>query len=152
MEEENKITKTDYAVVLERFLAQGYLNDDDIQILKNSPFCTCDVLSETPDLSRRFQEYMKQLVVSHTTTMDKLPDYVALDCDITTEWYHPEFEGYVPVLPNVHFTQLRDENNNLYIVEEYPTKIEKYLIDNGYDLIRFDYSKAFYYKKQKKEK
>lgn len=150
MEEENKITKQDYQNVLERYLYQKFLNEDDIRILKDSPYCTCEVLSDNPSLAERFQDYMRKLVENLKIKVTELPDYIVMDTEITTEWYHPEFEGYVPSLTNVSFTQIRDCDNNIRIVEDTPYHIEKFLLDNGYEVVRFDYSKCVYYKKEKR--
>ena len=147
--EERNITKQDYQKVLERYLYQKFLNDEDIQILKDSPFCTCEVLDDNPTLAQRFQDHLKKLADSLTIEMTSLPDYVVMDCEITTEWYHPEFEGYVPTLPNVRFTQVRNCEGDVNIIKDTPYNIEKYLLDNGYDIIRFDYGRCVYYKRKK---
>lgn len=152
MEEEKKITKQDYQNVLERYLYQKFLNEDDIRILKDSPYCTCEVLSDNPGLAERFQNHLKKMVENLRGDLSNLPNYVVIDSEETTEWYHPEFEGFVPTLQNVKFTQIRDCENNVRIIYKTPYEIEKFLLDEGYELIRYDYARCVYYKKEKNNK
>lgn len=58
----------------------------------------------------------------------------------------------MPTLPNVKFTQIRDCENNVRIIDKTPYEIEKFLLDEGYELIRYDYSRCVYYKKKKDNK
>lgn len=147
-EQTPQYTREDFAKVIERYLYNKTLTDDDKQVLSNLPFCLCTAFEGNEKLRERFNQQMKKLVGLKLFDLNnELPDFVVFDSNTKTEWYHPEFEGLLPPLENfTHIIMTIDGEDK--IIEDSAYNVERTLLKRGYRFIRMcDYNeKVVYFK------